>query len=620
MAWQVAERETERGRALAMHLGVTPVTAHLLIQRGHDDPAAARSFLEPTLAELVKPAGLPDIEAGAARVLRAITSKEKVLLFGDYDVDGTTGSVILHEVLTALGGDVAVHIPDRSEGYGLNAPRLERAIADGVKLVISIDTGVTAVAEAELLAARGVDFVVCDHHTLGATLPKAVAIIHPRLPSSTYANPNLCGAGVAFKLAWAVAELAGGGKMSAPVKQVVLRCVAFVALGTVADVVPLVGENRTLVRWGLRGLRGAGEGMRALLAAVGMQELLEWQGPEVPERLQPSATDIGFRLAPRLNAAGRMGSARRAFQLLVTKDAVEATKLARELDEENGKRRTLQDRVYREAVAQVLQVYGDAGAPDAPLRRPGIVAWHEGWPHGIVGIVAAKLTERFNRPALVASIETGADGVAKAKGSGRTCGGVDLLKALEPGKGHLLRFGGHAAACGFTADPKELDGLRSAFDRGVAASLGLSEDTPPHEVAARLEGYEVVADAQLELGEVSRQLVDELDKLAPFGEGNAEPVFTARGVTLVGQPRPMGARGEHVSVLLRQGSTTVRAVAFGREDLLRLLMERARPGPNGPAALDVAFRPKRNTWNGETKIELELEDLRLVETPDDVER
>jgi single-stranded-DNA-specific exonuclease len=616
MAWQVAERETERGRALAMHLGVTPVTAHLLIQRGHDDPAAARSFLEPTLAELVKPAGLPDIEAGAARVLRAITSKEKVLLFGDYDVDGTTGSVILHEVLTALGGDVEVHIPDRSEGYGLNAPRLERAIADGVKLVISIDTGVTAVAEADLLAARGVDFVVCDHHTLGATLPKAVAIIHPRLPSSTYANPNLCGAGVAFKLAWAVAELAGGGKMAAQVKQVVLRCVAFVALGTVADVVPLVGENRTLVRWGLRGLRGAGEGMRALLGAAGMQELLEWRGGEVPDRLQPSATDIGFRLAPRLNAAGRMGSARRAFQLLVTKDPVEAAKLAKELDEENGKRRALQDRVYREAVAQVLDVYGDPATPEAPLRRPGIVAWHEGWPHGIVGIVAAKLTERFKRPALVASVES----PDKAKGSGRTCGDVDLLRALEPGKAHLQRFGGHAAACGFTADPKELDGLRAAFDHGVVASLGLPVDTPLHEVAARLEGYEVVADAQLELGEVSRQLVDELDKLAPFGEGNAEPVFTARGVTLVGQPRPMGAKGEHVSVLLRQGSTTVRAVAFGREDLLRLLMERARPGPNGPAALDVAFRPKRNTWNGETKIELELEDLRLVEAPDDVER
>lgn len=609
MAWQVAERETERGRVLAMKLGVTPVLAQLLIQRGHDDPAAARSFLEPAFSQLVKPAGLPDIDAGAARVLRAITAKEKVLLFGDYDVDGTTGSVVLHEVLTALGGDVEVHIPDRSEGYGLNAPRLERAIADGVKLVISIDTGVTAVAEAELLASRGVDFVVCDHHTLGPTLPKAVAIIHPRLPASTYANPNLCGAGVAFKLAWAVAELAGGGKMSPKLRDVVMRCVAFVALGTVADVVPLVGENRVLVRFGLRALSQAGEGARALLQVAALE----------PGTL-PTATDIGFRLAPRLNAAGRMGSARRAFQLLVTKDRDEAARLAKELDEENGKRRALQDRVYREAVAQVLEVYGDPARPDAPLRRPGIVAWHEGWPHGIVGIVAAKLTERFKRPALVASVETTPGGEVKAKGSGRTCGDVDLLRALEPGRAHLQRFGGHAAACGFTADPKELDGLRAAFDRGVAASLGLPEDAPPHEVAARLEGYEVVADAEVALGEVNRQLVDELDRLAPFGEGNAEPVFAARGVTLVGEPRPMGAKGEHVSVLLRQGTTTFRAVAFGREDLLRLLVEKARPGPGGPATLDVAFRPKRNTWNGETKVELELEELRLVEAPDDVSR
>ncbi|MCW8141081.1 MAG: single-stranded-DNA-specific exonuclease RecJ [Planctomycetota bacterium] len=587
--WVLPERAAAAAD-LARRLGVSPVTADLLLRRGYADEGPAREFLEPTLSRLLDPEGLPGMQAGADRLAAAVRAGEKVLLFGDYDVDGTTGAVVLHEVLTALGGQVEVHIPDRGEGYGLNAPRLERAAAEGVRVVVSIDNGIAALDEAELLAARGIDLVVADHHTMGERLPRAAALIHPRLPGSTYANPHLCGAGVAFKLAWAVAaRLGANGKPTRAMADVLLRCLAFVALGTVADVVPLVGENRVIVRFGLKALRA-----RVL---PGVDALLE-----VGKVTDDVGThEVAFRLAPRLNAAGRMGVARRAFDLLVTRDAAQARALARELDEENDRRRAVQDEVFRAACAAVEAAYGSA-----PLRAPGIVVWGEGWPHGVVGIVAAKLTETYSRPALVAGVEGGV-----AKGSGRTCGGVDLLASLEPARGLFQRMGGHQAAVGFTADPARLEAVRGAFEAGIAASLGLAADTPGAEVAARLEGYEVVADAEVRLEEVSRQLVDELERLSPFGAGNAEPLFAARAVTLAGEPRPMGKKNEHLAFHVRQGDHVFRAVAFSRPELVQTLRERARPGPGGPAAFDLAFRPRLNRWNGEARLELELKAIRF---------
>lgn len=587
--WIVPDRAEAAGD-LARRLGISPVTAELLMRRGYGELDTAREFLDPALSRLMDPEGLPNMAAGADRLVAAVQAREKVLLFGDYDVDGTTGAVVLHEVLTALGGDVDVHIPDRGEGYGLNRPRLERAAAEGVRVLVSIDNGVAALEEAALLRERGVDLIVADHHTMGDVLPHAVALIHPRLPGSTYGNPHLCGAGVAFKLAWAVAARLGqGGKPTRPMADVLLRCLAFVALGTVADVVPLVGENRIIVRYGLKALAaGVLPGPRALM--------------EVGKVTGDLGThEVAFRLAPRLNAAGRMGVARRAFELLTTRDPERAQALARELDEENDRRRAVQDRVFREAKERVEAVYGPP-----PLRAPGIVVWDEGWPHGIVGIVAAKLTETYSRPALVAGVEDG-----KAKGSGRTCGGVDLLRSLEPARDLFVRMGGHQAAVGFTADPAQLEAVREAFNHGVTASLGLPADTPQAEVAAKLEGYEVVADAEVRLGEVSRQLVDELERMSPFGAGNAEPLLAVRDVHLAGEPRPMGKKGEHLSFHVRQGEHVFRTVAFSRPGLVQELQERARPGPAGAARFDLAFRPRINRWNGEQKLELELEAIRF---------
>ncbi|MGE0711775.1 MAG: single-stranded-DNA-specific exonuclease RecJ [Planctomycetota bacterium] len=586
--WLIPPREDDRD--LARTLQVSAVTAHLLRRLGLEDEGAARAFLEPSLKDLVPPAGLNHVDRAAERLERAIGAGERVLLFGDYDVDGITGAAVLHEVLSALGAEVEVHIPDREEGYGINRPRLERAAAEGVRVVVSIDNGIAAVAEAAYLAEAGLDLIVVDHHTIGAELPIAVALVHPRV-GEHYANPNLCGAGVAFKVAWAVAEKMG---KSRALRDLLLRCLSLVALGTVADVVPLVGENRVLVRYGLRALTvGPPPGLAELLRVARVEGEVD-------------ATNVAFRLAPRLNAAGRMGRARRAFDLLTARDVGAARALADELDQENERRRALQDRVGAEAEAQVREVYGE------PVPAAGIVVWGEDWPHGVVGIVASRLVETFHRPVLIASVEGAGTPECRAKGSGRSVEMVDLLASLEPHRPLFQRMGGHAAALGFTIDVDRLPALRDAFAQGVAAQLGLPADAGTPELEAVLAGYEVVTAGEVALDEVSRELLAELEQLSPFGAGNPEPVFAAREVFLAGDPRTMGRTGEHVSFMVRQGDQVFRTVAWKRPELVEELRRHAGPGPGGPRPFEVAFRPRLNTWNGQTKVELELTAIRFA--------
>jgi single-stranded-DNA-specific exonuclease len=590
--WVFAEREQDTAE-LVKRLGVTPITAHLLVRAGYQEVAAAKEFLEPTLLDLLPPEALPNMDAATARLEEAIREQHLILLFGDYDVDGNTGAAILEQMLSALGAKVEVHIPNRDEGYGLGVPRLQRAKDEGVRLVISIDNGIAAIDEAKFMAELGLDLIVADHHTMGDELPVAVALIHPQLPGSTYPNPHLCGAGVAFKLAWGTAKrVEGKERLSPALKEVLLRCLSLVALGTVADVVSLTGENRALVRHGLKAL--------AVRPTAGMKELLRVARVDG----DATTTDVAFRIAPRLNAAGRMGDARRAYRLLVTEDASEAKRLAEELDEENKRRREVQARVYAEAKAQVLEVYGEE------VAEAGIVVWDEGWPHGVVGIVAAKLTETFKRPALIASVE----GDGKAKGSGRSVAGVNLLASLESHRDLFERMGGHAAAVGFTIGVDRLSDLRRAFDLGVKEFLGLAGTAEAREIRARLDGYEVEADVEVRLDELSRDLMEELERMEPFGQGNPEPLFAARDVTLAGAPKLMGKTGAHVSFMVRQGDRVIRTVAFGRRELWEQLNDNAGQGPGGAKTFEVAFRPRLNRWRGQAKLELELKAIRFQDT------
>lgn len=588
--WQIHPRE-EGAEALASQLLISPLAGHLLRRLGFAEHEAAKAFLEPKLSELCPPEGLPQMDLAVARLDAAIEAKEPILLFGDYDVDGITGSAVLSQVLRALGAEVEAHIPDRHEGYGVNIPRIERAAKEGVKILITIDNGISALDEARRCAELGLDLIVCDHHTMREELPVAVALIHPRLEGSTYANPNLCGAGVAFKLAWAIAGHRGGGRPAPPLRDLLLKCLSLVAMGTVADVVPLVGENRVIVRFGLKALTVA--------PPPGLAELLRLGRVEG----DVDSTTVAFRIAPRINAAGRMGRAGRAFDLLTTTEPRDARALAAELDRDNKRRREVQDRVFEEASEQVRQVYGE------PVQAAGIVVFGEDWPHGVVGIVASRIVETFHRPVLIGSIEG-----ETSKGSGRSLEVLNLLESLEPHRDLFLRMGGHAAALGFTINTERLPALRAAFSQGVADQLKLPVDAEPHEFRVALAGYDVVSVGEVRLGEITREFLAELECLAPYGAGNPEPVFVATDVVLAGEPRLMGQSGKHVSFLAKQDECVMRTVAFNQPELYELLRTRSK-GPGGPRPFQLAFKPKINRFRGQVKVELEYVGLRFPEAP-----
>ncbi len=579
-------------RDLARDAGVSAIVARLLSQRGVREPSAIRAFLDPALTHLHDPALLPDMDKAVARLARAIDGKEPILLYADYDVDGNSGAAVLFDILGHLGAVVAVHVPDRvKDGYGLKVERLRRAAAEGVKIVISIDNGVAALDEAKFCREVGLDLIVTDHHTMKETLPEALAVIHPRVPGSRYPNPHICGAGVAFKLAWAIAQNRGqpvykdgaatGQMRPAPaIRERLLAALGLVALGTVADVVSLEGENRALVRYGLRALElGPTAGMRAL---VGVAET---------DRTTLDATHIAFQLAPRLNAAGRMGDAARAFRLLTAATDQEAQLLAAELDRENSRRRGVQKETTEAARIECERVYGAA-------TPPALVVGGEGWPLGVVGIVAAKLVEEHRRPVLCLAI----DGDV-AKGSGRSIPGFDLLKVLDSCRSFLDTYGGHAAACGLSLKKEKIEAFREAWTAAAAAEVASLADQAA--LTPRLS-----IDLEVELREVTQDLIHELGQLEPHGQGNRPPLFGVRGVTLAGEPRPMGRTGDHVSFYVRHRDHALRVVAFSKPEILDLLRARAMGGTNRQP-FELAFRPKLNRWNGSTSVELELEDIRF---------
>jgi single-stranded-DNA-specific exonuclease len=596
-----------RAVALARDARISPLLAALLLRRGIDGVEGVRSFLEPALAHLHDPMLLPDMGLAVARLDAAIAAGDPVLLYSDYDVDGNTGAAILFDILGRLGAKVSVHVPDREkDGYGLKIERLRRAHAEGIKVVISIDNGVTAVAEAAFCREVGLDLIITDHHTMKAELPQALAVIHPRVPGSRYPNPHICGAGVAFKLAWAIAQHRGhaganGTKKPSPeLRERLLAGLALVALGTVADVVALQGENRALVRFGLKTLAlGPTPGLRALLGVADAE-----RAQRSNEKVVLDATHIGFQLAPRLNAAGRMGDASRAYRLLAATTDAEAQALAAELDRENSRRRSLQKETTDSVRAEVERVYG------REIMAPGLVVAGEGWKLGVVGIVAAKVVEDTRRPALVLSVTTTAEGQL-AKGSGRSVPGVDLLRCLDRCKDLLETYGGHAAACGLTIKHERLEAFREAWTASVAAELALDGGSGDSTVGE----HTLEIDLEVELKDVHQALLVDLSLLEPFGQGNRAPLLAAREVELAGEPKPMGQRGEHCSFFVRQGAGPgLRAVAFGKPELLDILRARA-VNRLGRERFELAFRPKLNRWNGQTSVELEVVDVRFAKDP-----
>ncbi|MCL4843113.1 MAG: single-stranded-DNA-specific exonuclease RecJ [Bryobacteraceae bacterium] len=532
--WTLPDIDTEGVERLARQCGLERPAARVLWARGLREAGTVDPFLHPKLSNLEDPFLLSGMDAAVERVLRAVRDGERILIYGDYDVDGTSSIVILKLMLERLGASASFHIPNRlKDGYGIQTDVLEEAARDGVKLLISVDTGIRALEPLRRAEELGLDVIVTDHHLPEEELPPAVAILNPNRPGCAYPNKALCGAGVTFKLIQALMERAG----MPPDRIVKLSdsLLVLVAIATVADVVGLTGENRVMVKRGLEGLtRTRNKGLRALLASAGLE-----LGDPV------SATDVGFRLGPRINAAGRMDHAADVIELFLTPDEGRAHEIAQRLDALNAERQ-------RTCEAIVEQIFGELGEPPLPPERAGLVFYDPEWHRGVVGIVANRVAEAYHRPALV----LGRDGsTGMAQGSGRSIAGFHLLGVLETIGDVFERFGGHRAAVGVTLRAERVDELRERFNAAVVRALTHEE----------LQA-EVVFDAPLDLRELTPGAAEQVLQMAPFGFGNPAPVFYVPGVELTEPVQAFGSMQDHLRVRLPgpQGRTlTAKAWRFG---------------------------------------------------------
>jgi len=563
--WEGMPYDAEPVDMLTRELGVSPTTAMLLCIRGLGDLERARRFLTPSLDDLHDPFRLTDMAPAVERILGAIARKERIAIHGDYDVDGVTSTVILRRALELLGADVIHFIPERlRDGYGLQTPALDRLHADGVRLVISVDCGIRATDAARHAAALGLDLIITDHHEPDDTLPPALAVINPKRHDCTYPDKNLAGVGVALKLVHALC-LKSGRTSWLP------AFVKIAAIGTLADVVPLTGENRVIAKLGL-GMLSAGPhkvGLRSLLDVCGLT------GKEI------DSYHIGFVVGPRINAAGRMSTPDIAARLLLASDeamADEARALAEQLDSENLRRQKEETAIVDQA-RKVVETDLDVGA------RSVIVVAGDGWHRGVIGIVASKLVDAFHRPAIVLS----QDGDT-AHGSCRSIPSFNMLAALESCAGLMTKFGGHKQAAGLTIESSRISELRARVNEYADGRL------QPDDLRPRLW-----IDGSLTFRSMSAQVVSELSALAPFGTGNPRPVFRSSSVEVVDGPRLLKER--HLKMTFRQEGRIIRGIAWRAAD--RESFVAAHRG-----AIDVAFSLEQDTWNGERYLQLSVADFR----------
>jgi len=526
MKWIVAEAEPGSVAALSAALGISMPAARVLCARGLGDAAEARRFLAPSTADLHDPFLLADMHAAAARLAGAIQRREPILLYGDYDVDGTSALVVLKKVLDLAGGIATCFVPHRiRDGYGMKSEAVEDAAALGVKLIVSVDTGIRASQVVKHAATLGIDVIVTDHHLPEAELPPALAVLNPNRRDCTYPEKNLCGAGVALKLAEAL--MCALGWEPARRERLVDSLLKLVAIATVADVVPLTGENRVIVKRGLSGLdRVANPGLRALLDVAGIEA-----------GTSPSARQVAFQIAPRINAAGRMASANDIIELFSTSDAARARAIAAQLDELNKDRRETEDGIRQAILEQCLAQPVTDG--DTALVFAG-----EGWHRGVVGIVASRVVERYHRPVFVLGLDEGV-----AYGSGRSIRAFHLLDALEFMPDLFTKFGGHRQAAGVTLDAGRVEEFRSRFQAYAATRLTIDDFEP-----------EIEIDAEIGFDEVTDQTIGEVLNLAPFGFGNAPPTLVVRGVEVMAPPDIKNDK--HLFLRLKSQGKILRAKAW----------------------------------------------------------
>lgn len=582
--WRLLAHDPRAIDRLSRALGAAPLIAQLLHNRQVADASQAQRYLHAPLSALHEPELLPGVPQAVERLFAAIQEQRKICVYGDYDVDGVTGTALLVTCLKILEAQVEFHVPDRlEEGYGLNSDALRRLAESGVKTIVTVDCGIAGIAEAEEARRLGLELIVTDHHEFKATLPAADVLVHPRLPLTSSPFPavpgevsgapypfgGLSGSGVAFKLAWALAKRASGGaKVTPRLREFLLDAVVLAALGTVADVVPLFEENRVFVRHGLARLKAQ--------PTIGLQSLLRCA--KLDGKSSFDAGDIGYSLAPRINAAGRLGTARLAVELLTTMNGPRAGVLADYLERQNQERQTLERRILNEARELAQQFQGHAA----------LVLASSHWHPGLIGIVAGRLVDQFGRPVLLIALR---DGQPHGQGSGRSVPGFALHEALEECTADLISHGGHAAAAGFRIIPDRIAEFRGRFAAVAQRRFG-AEPPPPC----------LTIDAEAPLSSLTFPVMLALEQLAPYGAGNPPPLLLADRLQVIGEPRRVGNGERHLSFRVRQEGRTMKAIAFGMADRVAELMSEG-------GQVSLVFTPRFNEWQGFRSIEIEVKDF-----------
>lgn len=565
--WVVKEADAASVQTVASALGVSELTAKVLYHREIRDAQAAKNFLEPEAAPFYNPFDMKGMQDAVARIKQALSAQEKICVYGDYDVDGMSASAILIRFLRKLGAQVDSYIPARSEGYGLNVPALKKISAEGAKLLISVDCGITH--EREIAAVKDVlDVIVTDHHLPALDdLQSAVAIVNPNQRGCSYPEKNLCGAGVAFKLCQALAQEINGIDFQDYTTDIELA-----ALATVADLVPLVGENRKIVRMGLKIMRSTD--------CVGLKALVDVSG--ISEKKKVSAGHVAFQIAPRLNSVGRLQTAREGLELLLCENAEEAKTSAKKLNKMNQHRKDIENKMLIEAEEKVRQLREERGGDLSTLVIAG-----EGWQEGVIGLTASRLVERYNLPTIILTTQ---DGILY-RGSCRSIAALHMKNALDAMAELFDQYGGHSQAAGLNIAAENVSELVRRFDEYVRAHL-CDEDFQPL----------LNVDALIDPAQITLDMAQEFDKFEPYGLGNPHPVLACKNVRGT-SPKTMGTGGAHLSFVIPSESANIRAVAWNCGNLAPLVENEA---------IDVAYEPSLDEWQGEVRIQCNVSSLEPV--------
>lgn len=555
-------------QVLVDDLNISPALAKILVLREIDSYRKARQFFKPTLEDLHDPYLLNGMRDAVKRIIKALTENQKIVIYGDYDVDGTNASAMLYLFLTEIGGNVEIYIPNRmKEGYGISKAGIDEAIQNGAKLIISVDCGITAVEETEYAKSYGIDLIICDHHEPGEVLPKALAVLDPLKPGCPYPYKYLSGAGVTFKLMQAVADSIG-------MKDLPYQYLDFVAVAGAADIVPLTGENRILVKYGLEKLNtNPRPGFKALIEKAGLK------------LGSISSSQIVFGLAPRINAVGRLGDASRAVKLLLSKNYEEALHYAEILDKENRNRREIDEEILNEAISKVEN--------ELNLEEEIAIILHkEDWHIGVIGIVASRLVEKFYRPSILL---TNVDGIVK--GSARSIADFNLYEALKECEDVLLQFGGHKAAAGLSIHYDRIEEFKKRFNEVAKKSLTPEQLIPTLEI-----------EAVVELNTITPKFRRILERFAPFGPQNMKPIFMTEKVEIFDRPRI--SANNHLFMKVRKNNSAVfDVVGYNMGEYAQALLD--LNGSLKNSYIDIVYTIETTTINDLTFPQLNLKDFRL---------